>query len=160
MSKKDEVDISDLEVLVQNGASTQELLRVWDSIKTEFEPIAVKVLELSAREMFIRRTLIQREFIKETTDLMEVEGTRYIELANGWRLKAVIKVDRKVDEALLLAVEEQLQKLLIHTSGLTRRKPELVVKAYKELTVVARKIFDQALDIKMGTPILELIPPK
>jgi hypothetical protein len=91
------------------------------------------------------------------------EGTNTLDLPNAWKLKAVVKIERKVDEAVLPAAKEQLQKMLINPDPLIRYKPELATKEYRELARTndeARKIFDMALTIKYGSPTLELIPPK
>lgn len=91
------------------------------------------------------------------------EGTNSTDLAQGWKLKLTHKIDRKVDEAALAAVKEELRKLDINPDPLVRFKPELDTKAYKALKLVnedATKIFDQALVIKESSPTLELVAPK
>lgn len=91
------------------------------------------------------------------------EGVNATDLAQGWKLKLAYKIDRKVDEAAIAAVKEQLTEMGISIDTLLTYKPFLATAAYKSLVTVnplAGKIFDQALIIKPASPTLELVPPK
>ena len=91
------------------------------------------------------------------------EGTNTVELEAGWKLKLTYKLDRKLDEASLPAIKEQLREMNINPDTLVEMKPFLNTKGYKTLHTItpeAGKIFDQALVIKPASPTLELIPPK
>jgi hypothetical protein len=91
------------------------------------------------------------------------EGVNGLDLEKGWELKLTYKVDRKIDEASLSAVKEQLTEMGISIDTLLQYKPSLAASAYKSLVAVnplAGKIFDQALIIKPASPTLELVPPK
>jgi hypothetical protein len=86
-----------------------------------------------------------------------------MDLDQGWTLKLTHKIDRKVDEAALPAVQEQLRLLEINPDPLVKMKPDLDTKAYKALKLVnpdAAKVFEQALIIKPASPTLELVAPK
>lgn len=92
-----------------------------------------------------------------------VEGTSKFELEAGWSLKATHKIERKVDEASLQAVLQQLREMGVNPDPLIRTKPDLDTKAYKSLVQVnpdAAHVFEQALTIKPGSPTVELVPPK
>lgn len=88
------------------------------------------------------------------------EGTNTLELAEGWKLKGVYKLDRKIDEAALPAVAEQLREMGVNSDTLIAWKPDLKTATYKELTAEQRAVFDQALTVKPGSPTVELVAPK
>lgn len=91
------------------------------------------------------------------------EGTNKVDLGSGWTLKATHKIDRKIDEAALPAVFQQLREMGVNPDPLVHAVPSLATKAYKSLAQInpdASRVFDQALTIKPGSPTLELIPPK
>lgn len=92
-----------------------------------------------------------------------VEGTNKFELEAGWSLKATHKIERKVDEAALPAVLQQLREMGVNPDPLIRTKPDLDTRAYRSLVQSnpdAAHVFEQALTIKPGSPTVELIPPK
>lgn len=92
-----------------------------------------------------------------------VEGTNKFELEAGWSLKATHKIERKVDEAALPAVLQQLREMGVNPDALICTKPDLDTKAYKSLVQInpdAAHVFEQALTIKPGSPTVELVPPK
>lgn len=92
-----------------------------------------------------------------------VEGTNKFELEAGWSLKATHKIERKVDEAALPAVLQQLREMGVNPDPLIRTKPDLDTKAYRSLVQTnpdAAHVFEQALTIKPGSPTVELVPPK
>lgn len=160
VAKLDDLEsIAEIQEILDRG-DPDEMLLIWNAVRKEMAPIAELIMPLASKEMALRKRIIETAFPLVNGEVMSVEGTKYKDLANGWKMKGVIKVERKLDEAAWPAVEEQLQKLLIATGPLVRRKPELVVKEYKQLTKEMQKIVDQALDIKMGTPTLEIVPPK
>jgi len=112
---------------------------------------------LVAKEQELRKEIAALFFLEPT------EGTNKVELEQGWTLKLTHKIDRKVDEAALPAVQEQLRLLEINPDPLVKMKPDLDTKAYKALKLVnpdAAKVFEQALIIKPASPTLELVAPK
>lgn len=88
------------------------------------------------------------------------EGTNTLELDGGWKLKLVYKLDRKIDEAALPSVAEQLRGIGINVDTLVKWVPDLKTAVYRELTAEQRALFDQALIVKPATPVVELVPPK
>lgn len=110
-----------------------------------------------------------------------VEGTNYVQIANGPKLKATRKIDRKPDQAQIdvmkkLTVGEMrtfltqlkidhtffedsvpvVTALNIAVDKLLEYKPELVTKEYRELTAEQRAVFEMCLVIKDGSPQLEI----
>lgn len=88
------------------------------------------------------------------------EGTNIIDMPEGWKLKATHKLNRSVDESALPAALEALRKKKISVDDLIRYKPELSVSAYRKLAPEHAKILEQAMTIKPGTPVMELVAPK
>ena len=91
------------------------------------------------------------------------EGTNNFPLAAGWVLKAVSKLDRKVDEAALPAVFAKLREMKVNPDVLIETKVSLDLKAYRSLVEInkdAARVFEEALIIKPASGTLELVPPK
>lgn len=124
--------------------------RVMDEI-SKYEPILKPLVE---EELKLRRAVVAACF-PDGQD--KHEGTSNLEVWPGWVLKTVVKISRQVDEASLPAVKEQLQKMMVNADSLVRLKPEVVLKAYRELGDEMKKVFDQCLVIKLGSPQLELV---
>ena len=107
----------------------------------------------------------ERQLRKEIGELFfpePKEGTNTFDLEQGWKLKYVHKLDRKIDEAALPAVKEQLRTLGVNPDSLTNTVVTLDTKAYRGLVSLnpeAAKFFESALTIKPASPILELLPP-
>ena len=88
------------------------------------------------------------------------EGVNKFPLTEGWILKADHKINRKVDEALLTAMAPKFREVGINPDVLVKWKPELAVSEYRKLTEEEHKLFDQVLEIKEGTPQMEIVLPK
>ena len=86
-----------------------------------------------------------------------VEGTNRSGLGQGYDLKAVHVVNRSVDEPALGILMPQFHEAKIPVDALIRFKPELVKSEYSNLTAEQKKLFDQALTIKNGTPQLDVV---
>lgn len=127
-----------------------KLLEEWRLAKAEVD----SVKPIIAKEQELRKQVFTAFYPAPK------EGTNTIDLAEGWRLKGVYKLDRKIDEAALPAVAEQLREMGVNVDTLVKWTPDLKTATYKELTAEQRAVFDQALIIKPGTPTIELVPPK
>lgn len=126
------------------------LLRDWNTAVAQVaacKPIITQEQEL--------RKAVMAEFFP-----VPKEGVNSLDMGQGWTLKGIYKIDRKVDEAALPAVKEKLRELGVNADTLIKYKPEVAITIYKALPEQARLIFDTALTIKPGSPTLELIPPK
>ncbi len=89
-----------------------------------------------------------------------VEGTNTVTLpaVNGvpFALKAKYPINRKVDPALLEVMKEAFAQHNISVDKLIKYTPELVLSEYRTLTAEETSLFDRVLDIKPGTPALEV----
>jgi hypothetical protein len=131
--------------IVENVA-TQEDLVLWDQICSQ-------MALLKAQETLLRGK-IYRTFFPDAR-----EGTNTVPLANGYVLKGVRKVDRKLDIAVLTTLSAELEAAGVSTAQIVKWTPELKTTAYKELTEEQKLIFDQALIIKDGSPSLTISLP-
>ncbi len=129
----------------------EKLVAEWYAAQKQVAEIAKPLV---AREMLLRRLVLATVFINPK------EGTNKEDLPEGWQVKLGYTIDRKVDKARLTTVNEEMRTLGVNPDKLIRWTPELEVKEYRGLTEEQRKVFDQALQIKPGTPTLELVPPK
>jgi hypothetical protein len=89
-----------------------------------------------------------------------VEGTNKVPLSKGWILKMGHEITRKIDEPLL----EENREILTSGYGISldeliRWKPELNLRAYRNLEGDALNAFDQVLIIKPGSDSLEIVLP-
>ena len=127
-----------------------DLLQQW--VKAEEEAKAVK--PIIAKELALRKKVFT-SFLAEPK-----EGTNYVELSNGWRLKLTHKLNRTVDEAALPAVADLLKSKGVSIDTLVDYKPSLKLAVYRELADENKHLFDQALIMKPSTPTVEMVPPK
>ena len=118
----------------------------------EWVDAAGDLVSLKAKEALLRKELFDEFFPKPK------EGTNTADLDNGWKVKGTYKLNRNIDKAALPAVLKLMEEGSEDT--LINYKPELKAKAYKSLEAKAKKIFDEVLTTKPGTPTLELKAPK
>lgn len=132
---------------------TQEILREWYVLKEQLD-------QIKAREMQLRLAIYRHYFQNP------VEGTNTLPLEDGTGavIKGVHKIDRKVDEASLAALRQQINEdpatPRVSLDKLVRWKPELSVSEYRKLTAEEQQFFDQCLIVKEGAPGLEITIPK
>lgn len=127
--------------------SIEKDLEVWYALSKE-------LAELKAKEMNLRKKLFDAYFQEP------VEGTNKFPLANGFALNGKYVISRTVDQALLQASMDNLRSKQIIVDEVIRWKPELVISAYRKLTKEQLHAIDQCLDIKAGSPSLEIVFPK
>lgn len=154
-----------------------QLLTQWHAKVASIAAIDVERDPLVAEERALRAKIVSLLFPLMTRECLEFmnehdtdehrpdckcgrEGVNYFPLPKEHRLKGTVVVERKVDESSVDACKVELQKMLINPDTIFRYKPELQVKAYKELPAAARKVVDTTLIIKPGSPKLEVVPPK
>lgn len=126
------------------------LLQDWNTAVAK----AVECKPLILHEQELRKA-VMAEFFPAAK-----EGVNNLDMGQGWTLKGTYKIDRKIDEAALPAVKEQLRELGVNADTLVKYKPEVATTVYKTLPEQARLVFDTALTIKPGSPTVELVPPK
>jgi len=130
--------------------SMDEVIAVWNL------HVSVNNLlkDLIPVEMEVRKTLFAMAFPEP------VENTNTLELSHGWKLKAMHKFDRKIDEAAMPDILAELQNLGVNTDILIKYIPQLEMTNYRSMTEENRTIFNQCITTKPGSPSLELIAPK
>lgn len=130
-----------------------EVLLAWHMLDTEIAAIKESFAAKVKEEQELRRKAIELAFPEAK------EGTNTLDLGNGWRLKANVKISRKVDEAALPAVKEKLAEMHVNADRLINYKPDLVLKEYRTLTKEQQVVMDEALEIKPSMPELALLEP-
>lgn len=143
-------ELSELREMITDTSSVEELVSVWNAHVNLLEIIK----EIIPAEMDARKTVFARAFPDPK------ENTNTLELAAGWKLKAVHKLDRKIDEATLSVVLEELAKMGVNVDLLIKYKPELELAAYRTMTAENLVVFNQAITTKPGSPQMELVAPK
>lgn len=143
-------------VQIPENEVTQADLERWFVVKKQLNSIKTE-------EMFLRLKIYKGKFVTHDADGNEIlpkEGTNAVDLADGFKLKAQRVVNREVDKATLEVMKEDFRKSGINPDLLIEYKPSLKVREYRTLTEEQRKLFDQALIIKDGSPQLEIVLPK
>jgi len=87
-----------------------------------------------------------------------VEGTHYIELGNGYRLRMRQGFKRKLDRDQFPAVFSQ-PGMEGTAERLLNWKAELFIQAYRELTPEQKAVFDQCVTTDPEAPVLEVLAP-
>jgi len=118
----------------------------------EREQIRSWLKDGKSREMELRKELVSL-FVPKP-----VEGTNNVQ-GVGFALKVTHKIERALDEAALDAVMAQFPENSPHrlVGNLISYKPTFNLAYYRSMSAEDRKIFDQALTIKDGSPELEII---
>ena len=130
------------------NAVTQADLDSWNQMQTQ-------LAALKSAEMLLRIKIFKGLFPNP------VEGTNSVPLGTeGWVIKAKYPITRKPDVALLTAKAAELRAAGVPVDSLIKSVPELVTTEYRKLTEEQTKLFDQILDIKPGSPALEIVLPK
>jgi len=117
---------------------------------TEWSQISEWLKKGKAREMELRKELVSL-FVKKP-----VEGTNNVQ-GEGYAVKVSHKITRTLDEAALDAVMPQLPEDFRVIGNLISYKPSFSLDVYRAMSDENKKIFEQALTIKDGSPELEII---
>lgn len=121
----------------------------------EWYALQKQLAAVKAAEMLLRMKIFKHYFPAP------VEGTNQVPLGTeGWVIKAKYPITRKPDVALLTAKAAELRAAGVPVDSLIKSVPELVTTEYRKLTEEQTKLFDQILDIKPGSPALEVVLPK
>jgi len=125
-----------------------EIILHWQEVKAHLDSCKKQELEL-------RKAIIAQCFSDD-----QVEGTESIDLGKGWKIKAIKKLSYRcigTQEDIVCA----MSALSLDTrSRLISWKASLSTKEYKLLNEAQKRQFDSVVEIKPGTPTLELIGPK
>jgi hypothetical protein len=131
---------------IPENTLTMEDLALWSKMQEDLRA-------MRAAESLLRMKIFKAAFPAP------VEGTNKYNLAQGWVLKAVYGLDRKVDVALLKAMASELREGHIAVDEVVRYKPEVAITEYKKMTDEQRQLFDRVLTIKPGSPQMEIVLP-
>lgn len=132
------------------------LLVDWVRAKEELD-------RLKAIEMELRRKIVEESGL---FDSGKDAGTETYDLGNGYKIKAVKKINYNVDnkDGICFQVLQQIEKLGPVEAHIARElctfKPDLKLTKYRELSPEAKRIFDTILTTSQGAPSLELVAPK
>lgn len=132
--------------------SVESLAATWYRAKKESD-------KAQAAEKALRAELVALAF----PNGLDEGAKNKANLPEGWQLSVTGVVNRSIDEAALGAAIELVEEktgVKLDANDLVRYKPELKVSAYKELGEDVRKLFDNALVIKDGSPQVEVKLPK
>lgn len=120
-----------------------------------------KLAEAKVIELALRNEVVSMNFIDH-----KESGTENVELGNGYKLKAVFKLnyslnntDDAVDKALSKLEKAGAEGAFI-AERLVKWKPELSISEYNKLDTKFKKIIDEVIKTSPGTPSLELVEPK
>lgn len=115
-------------------------------------------------EAALRREVLAEAFQFDPEALRE--GTENFELGNGYKLKAVFKISRNLNnendavDKVLSKIEKAGAEGQFIAERLVKWKPELSVSEYKKLPEKFKKMIDEVVTSKEATPSLELVAPK
>ena len=126
---------------------------------------AVKALAAAKdAEAALRKEVLAEAFAFDPEALRE--GTENFELGNGYKLKAVFKISRNLNneneavDKVLSKIEKTGPEGAFIAERLVKWKPELSVTEYKNLPDKFRKLIDEVVTSKEATLALELVAPK
>lgn len=136
-----------ISVAIPAPQTTQEELNTWYALQQKLD-------EIKTQERALRKKIFAAFFQAPK------EGTNTASLTDGWVLKGGHVINRKVDVALLTTHVADLREHNVPTDELVKYKPELVLPEYRKLNDEQRNLFDRVLDIKIGSPSLEIVLPK
>ena len=126
---------------------------------------AVKLLAAAKdAEAALRKEVLAEAFAFDPEALRE--GTENFELGNGYKLKAVFKISRNLNneneavDKVLAKIEKTGPEGAFIAERLVKWKPELSVSEYKKLPEKFKKLFDEVVSSKEAMPALELVAPK
>lgn len=133
---------------IPENAVTQADLNAWSEMQQ-------KLAALKSAEMLLRVKIFKGLFPSP------VEGTNSVPLGDqGWVIKGKYPINRKPDVALLTARAKELRDAGIPLDSVIRAVPELSTTEYRKLTDEQRHLLDQVMEIKPGSPALEIVLPK
>lgn len=119
-----------------------------------------KLAEAKEQELLLRNEVIKLSFKNP-----KESGTENVELGNGYKLKAVFKLNYRLNnlnDGVNKAIQ-QIEKLEPQGSFITQRlikwKPELSITEYNKLDSKVKDIINEVVISYPGTPSLELVSP-
>jgi hypothetical protein len=123
----------------------------------------------SAKEILAEAKAVEmelREIVSKTFFPKPEEGTQYIDLENGYRLKLAHKLNYNLDKdndkinAALDKVAACGNEGQFIAERLINWKPSLSISEYREISGPIKDAVDAVLTISPGAPTLEIVEPK
>ncbi len=114
-------------------------------------------------ELELRKTVLKLGFDFESDDR---EGTQNVDLGAGYKLKAVFKINRRLDnkdngvDKVLSKIEKSGPEGEFVAERLIKWEPKLVKKEYDGLAPKFKKLIDEVITARPGTPTVSLVEPK
>lgn len=112
--------------------------------------------EVQARELALRSRIFGEAFPAPT----EGSANNKMPLDEGWILQGDYKINRNVDEAMVVALRAMGDNVATIVDSVIKWKPELKLKEWKALDAETRKLLAEMVIEKPGTPALEVKLPK
>lgn len=134
-------------VEIPENEVTQADLAEWYKMQEDMK-------KLRAREMLLRQKIFKFYFPNPD------EGTNNHNMPDGYVLKGKHTINRDVDPGAFQVLRKTFEEAGIHPDALVQYKPSLVKREYNTLTEEQKRLFDQALIVKPGSPALEIVLPK
>ena len=126
---------------------------------------AVKALAAAKdAEAALRKEVLAEAFAFDPEALRE--GTETFEIGNGYKLKAVFKISRNLNneneavDKVLSKIEKTGPEGVFIAERLVKWTPDLSLTEYKKLPEKFKKLFDEVVTSKEAIPSLELVAPK
>lgn len=134
-------------VEIPENEVTQADLAEWYKMQEELK-------KLRSKEMLLRQKIFKFFFPDPK------EGTNSHNMADGYVLKGKYGLNRDIDPGAFQVLRDTFEGAGIRPDSLVQYKPFLVKREYNTLTEEQRRLFDQALIVKPGSPSLEIVLPK
>jgi hypothetical protein len=132
--------------LIPPNEVTVENLMEWYKLQED-------IARLKSAEALLRMKIFKNFFPAP------VEGTNTHILPDGYALKGVHKINRKILRPNLVVLEPTFREKNLPLDSLIKYEPELVLKEYRTLTKEQLNLFDQCMEIKDGMPDLKITLP-
>lgn len=152
-----------LHVLVNQGKkddfSAEEHLFYRDYLLEQWECSKIALEIAKNNEMDLRKRVVDFAFDPE-----KKKGTENIELENGYKAKAVKKINYKVNQDTINSVLDRIENLGAEGKFIAERvikwTADLSVSEYNDLDPKYKVILDEAITTTEGAPTLEIVAPK
>lgn len=139
--------------------TAEEHLWFRDKVLAQWEESKSALEIAKENEMTQRKQVVAFAFDPE-----KKKGTERIELANGYELKSVKKLNYNVNQDTVNDALDKIEALDEQGKFIVERiikwKAELSVSEYNDLDERYRKIIDEVITTSDGAPTLEIVPPK
>lgn len=127
------------------GLSSDQKIMKWNETQAQMK----KLVDLERR---------MRAEVIETCFADPKKGTNTLELGGGWKLKAILGTEDKLDVNLYELISTKLSAETI--ASCVKFTPSLIAAGYKSLNEAEKTILNEAVVTKPKSPSLELVAPK